>query len=279
MLYNPGTKTGAALNLVSAPEIGAESQRVYGSAVDLVRVATVTTDAAGAPTYLAGDPLPAGGVHLQAFVREGGRITSMDDVQLTLEVNTGTVGEFNFDFPSNAPARGAGATTVVLPVTLATDLVASGGGGLSVTAIDSPVVITGTSLPPNAEFWIVALPKAVDWIPVDCVTEKVGPPVISSTLNIECGYDPQAFTKRAVAEVQNLRITEKYKSAFAGFMQFAGARTMIRVDVLADGTELKERVVYSGVRPAPSPERGTGNDEVLSSFEGPYEKSMLFYYR
>lgn len=263
--------------LAQKPEIGAES--IYHAVpVEFILLGRVVTDTLGAPTWVprAGATIPAGtdwDLHLRA---DDGLENLAGNPSVTLDVTIGG-------------AVGAGTAVAALGIPSwvtdqsknwsvgdSADFIPQGVGNdaLPIEAVSD--VSASANLPPNAELSVWASPAVSNVVELGYCKSINGPYQVPASVRIADRYESARAVKKGRSEDSDLSLEFNYISSMEGIGRYNGRSITSLIKVIKDKSVHCENIIYTGYRPAFSPNRGDGNDEVMGTSTGPYEKFMTF---
>jgi hypothetical protein len=275
-LWQPVALSAADEQVALKPETGVET-RVYASLVEPVIMGTVSVDSGATVTFTpSGRALAGGGEHLVLRVATSGEnipIANVDDVSVALDLNGGgVVGTATLDLASYSDQR----STQMFRLTEGRSVDLTDGVPTLITAVDG-TVNSSANLPASSEFTVMSLPDLDDFFEVGCAIQKSGGFAVSRSVNIPCGYNAQAFTKKARSAEESLSISYRYDNYEDGLAALNGGRCVIMLETKKDNVLVHSRTFYTGVYPNVSPPRENDDDEVVvATMESGYEKFLVF---
>lgn len=268
----------AAQQLVATrPETGVDSSQVFVTPLEIQLLGRIVFDAAGANPVWYPTPGATLGAGLDIHLRCDTPITVQAAApSITLDCTlVGPVANATAVATLAIPAWVADQTHVY-PVGHALDFVPQGVGNSAklVTAIAG--VNASANIPGSAIFSVYGSPLVSKFIPVGYKRGIEGPYNIPGSVPIADGYNPSAAIKAGRAEVPELNFQFVHIDAMAGVTRYNGHRVSFWNKIVKDNSVHTANIVYVGVRPNASPNRGDGNDEVIETVTGPYENFLSF---
>jgi hypothetical protein len=272
--------TAAQVPVARKPEIGVESEVYFApESCQLLGQVRATGATTGEYTSAGGLGLPAAGRELVVrilspeCIGNGGAMAVTFSV--TLEDDTTDAAVATFDLPAWS---GAGSLNR-FPIGICSDLKPSGAGN---SAKKIKAILSLTSMANQTvgnTFQLYSTPLATDFVFIECTTSKGGKYNLPSIVEIACAYNPAAYTKLGVGESNPLAIEFKTRGALEQLNRFNGSQGTIRMDIVKDGIVTAQRDLFSGYYVRTMSDRGSGNDEVLATSEGPYDQFLIGYPR
>lgn len=274
------TMTAAQVPVARKPEIGEESEVYFApESCQLLGRVRATGAATGEYTSAGGVGLPTAGRDLLVRVLSSDCIGTGGAMAVTFNVilddDLADTAVATFDIPTWS---GAGSLNR-FPIGISSDLKPAGVGN-SAKKIKSIVSLASTAnMTVGNTFQVYSTPNLADFVFIECTTSKGGKYNLPSIVEIACGYNPAAFTKLGVGESNPLSIEFKTRGALEQLNRFNGSQGTIRMDIVKDGIVTSQRDLFSGYYVRTMAERGSGNDEVLATSEGPYDQFLIGYPR
>lgn len=276
MRFSLPALTGSLAVLAGKPEIQVEAT-IRVSPVEVVQLGTIVVDAAGLGTWvpLTGASIPAEGYDLHLRADDGAFGVPIAPT-VTLNVNLfGAV---------------AGTATAVLeiptwvadqsknfPVGRSSDFVPQGAGNAAKTVLSIVTLGPIGGLPASSEWSIWGSPPASNFVKIGYKRNATAPYQTPAAVNIADGYNPVGASKRGRPEVGEATFDFAHISSMSGMARYNGTRVTVWEAIVKDKAAWTENVVFTGFRGQASPTRGDGNDEVVESCTGSYERHLLFH--
>ncbi len=273
MRFSLPVLSAAQVLIAENPEIGVESN-AFASAEEVILLGTIKTDALGVATWYpkAGADYGAG---LDIHVSNDTPLNEASAPTVSLDATVVTSGAgtllSTYAVPSYSANQGH-----IYPAGSAFDMIPQGVGNSArlVTAITGVDALT--NIPANSELSIWGSPASSNFVEVGWGKSVDGAYNTVSTISIANRYNPTGATKKGVGEVAELSMDFNHISSMDGMCRYNGLRVTILNKIIADDTVHKSNIVYTGYRPNAKPTRGSGNDEVIETSTGPYEKCLVF---
>ena len=272
--------TAAQVPIARKPEIGVESE-VYFAPENCLLLGRVRATGAATAEYVTegGLGIPTSGRDVAVRVLSpdcignGGAMAITFDVVLDDDAVDTAVATFHLPTWSGAGSLNR------FPIGITSDLVPATPANAAkkiktITGLDSVANMTAGNT-----FQVYTTPNIGDFVFIECTTSKGGKYNLPSIVEIECGYNPAAYTKLGVGESNPLSIEFKTRGALEQLNRFNGSQGTIRMDIVKDGIVTAQRDLYSGYFVRTMADRGAGNDEVLATSEGPYDQFLIGYPR
>jgi hypothetical protein len=273
----PATLTAAQAVLAQKPEIGAESI-FHAFPVEFIFMGKIVTDSTGTPTWRprAGAAIPAAGLWDLHLRTDDGLTNLAGNPSVTLDVTIG-----------DSVGAGTAVATLGIPswvtdqsknwsVGSATDFIPQGSGNAAKDIEAILGVDSAANLPPNAEFSVWASSDATNAIELGYCKSINGPYQVPASVSIADRYESAAAVKKGRSEEAELSLEFNYISSMEGIARYNGRSITAFIKVIKDKSAHSENVIYTAYRPEFSPNRGDGNDEVMGTSAGPYEKFLTF---
>ena len=164
----------------------------------------------------------------------------------------------------------------IYPAGASFDLIPAGAGNTNALVLSITGVTSATNVQPNAEFTVYGSPAASNFVEVGFKRGVEGPYNTPGSIHIADKYNPAAAIKEGRPEVPELHMEFAHISHMDGISRYNGSRVSVLLMVKKDKAVLTSNILYVGYRPASSPARKDGNNEVVESSKGPYENVLLF---
>lgn len=255
------------------PEIGVESN-VFVSAVDMIRLGTIKTDATGAITWTA-RPGAAYGAGIDIHATFAKPIVTTAAPVITLDATIVTSGAGTIVATAVVPAHVTNQAQVY-PEGTSFDMIPQGEGNSAnlVTAIAG--VTSLVNVPTNSEITIWGSPASSNFVELGWKKSVDGAYSTSSTVSLANRYNASAVTKKGRGEVTELTMEFSHINFMEGIARYDGLKIAVLVKIIKDDSVHDQNIVYVGHRMNCTPKRGEGNDEVMESSSGPIEAVLKF---
>jgi hypothetical protein len=259
----------------------AKDYNIYFAPEVCVERATLVATGATAGTYTSsgGAAIPTGGRDIVARISSNYAVGVTGAMAITLDVTldddtTGTA-VATFHIPTYTDAVNLNR----FPLGVCADFVPAGAGN-STKKIKA---ITGLNAVANMtagnKFEILTTPNSADFVFISLVNSFNAPFPQPKVVKIADNQKEAAFTRVGMMPAEDLTVKFKDRGALEQLNRFNGARGTFRADVIKDGVVLSAYYLFSGAYVVAKPEVGTGDDEVVSTSEGTYEKHLVGYAR
>lgn len=273
MRFSLPALTGAAALINANPEIGVESI-VNASALEAILIGKIVVDATGSPTWFprSGVSLGTGmDIHLRCddgLIADAAPVVTLN---ATLADDTEGTIQSTFSVPSSAVDQ-----ALIFPVNYSLDMIPQGVGNSAKLVKEVSDVDSITNVPANTEFEVWASPAASNFVEIGFKRGAEGVYIVPATVPVANRYNPSAVIKKGRSEVPELSLEFAHISHMDGMARYNGHRTTVYLKVLKDKSVHSANIVYAGYRPQSTPKRGDGNEEVVESSKGAYERCLLF---
>ena len=277
MRFALATLTATQAVLAQQPEIGAESI-FHASAIEAIEMGKIVTDSAGVASWKprASAAIPGAGWDLHLRTDDGLKNLAGNPT-VTLSVTIGdSVGAGTATATIAVPAWVADQSKN-WPVGHAVDFIPQGVGNTDkdIEAI-TLISVASTNLPPNTELSVFATPPAASLVEIGYCKSINGPYQVPGSVRIADRYESARAVKKGRAEDADLALEFNHISSMDGLARYNGSRILAWVKVVKSKAVHTENVLYTGYVPQVSPSRGDGNDDVMESSTGPYERFLTF---
>lgn len=273
----PATLTAAQAVLAQKPEIGAESI-FHALSVEFIFMGRIVTDAAGAPSWLprAGAVIPGSGLWDLQLRSDDGLTNLAGNPTLTLNVTIGAGGGAGTAVATFGIPAWVTDQSKNWPVGSGTDFIPQGAGNAAKNLTAIAGVSAGTNLPGNSEFSVWASPAATEAVELGYCKSINGPYQVPNSVSIPDRYESAAAVKKGRSEEAELSLEFNYISSMEGIARYNGRSITAFIKVIKDKSAHSENIIYTAYRPEFSPNRGDGDDAVMGTSAGPYEKFLTF---
>lgn len=260
------------IGIANAPEIGGQS-KVFLSYGEVGVIGGITQSAPNSGTWAAAVPafnFPNTGADLQLSCVTGikSSVPVVVDLGVTFADDTSGTARATFTVPNFVKDQSAN-----LPVGLTVDIVGlAANSAKKVKAVNSLTSITGGEK--GNRFEVVSIPET--YYQVGCARSKNETLPVPKSLPIACGLKGSAFVVQGRSDPGELELTALSFNYADGLSRLNGHRGTVMIEVWKADRVLTERHVYSGYTPAPSTDRGDGDDEVTVNATGNFEEFFKF---
>lgn len=273
MRFSLATLTAAQSALAQKPSVGAESN-IYVSSTEMINLGKIVTDSGGVASWKPrpGAVIPTGeewDIHLRS---DDGLKGLAGNPTVTFDVTIG-----------DAVGAGTALATLVIPsyvtdqsktwpVGTMEDFIPQGVGN-SAKSIESITALNAsTNLPANTILSVWASPPVASFSEVGYCKGINGPYQVPGSISIADRYESAAAVKKGRSQDAELSLEFNHISSMEGMGRYNGHRVTIWNKVVKDKTVHSDNIVYTGLVPEITPNRGDGDDPVMETTSGPYEK-------
>jgi hypothetical protein len=273
MRFSLPTLSAAERLIAENPEIGVESN-VFVSAADVIEIGTIKTDSLGAITWIA-KPGASLGAGMDVHVSLAKPISAAAAPVITLDATVVTTGAGTVAGTFVVPAW-VGNQNQIYPEGYALDMIPQGVGNSArlVTAVTG--VTSMTNVPANSELTVWASPASSNFAELGWKKSVDGAYSAYTTVSIANKYNPTAASKKGVGEIKELNMDFVAVSTMDGVSRYDGMRVAVLVKIIKDDAVHSENIVYTGHNLNASTKRGEGNDAVIESSKGPFQRALKF---